>query len=73
MKKKESVRSFKESQQVIENLRAHLEESIKIEENIEGQKKCLESNLTTQKEEDKKRENILTYHLKERTNNLNLA
>jgi hypothetical protein len=39
MKQKESVQIFEESQQVIDNLRTHLEESTKIEENIEYQKK----------------------------------
>jgi hypothetical protein len=34
MKQKESVHSFEEAQQVIENLRTQLEESRKIEENI---------------------------------------
>jgi hypothetical protein len=38
MKQKESVHIFEEAQQVIENLRTHLEEARKIEENIEYQK-----------------------------------
>jgi hypothetical protein len=71
MKQKESVHIFEESKQVIENLRTHLEEARKIEENIEYQKKCLETNIATQKEEEKMREKILTDHLKGRTNDLN--
>jgi hypothetical protein len=42
-----------------------------MEENIEYQKKYSESNIVAQKEEAKMREKILTYHLKERTNDLN--
>ena len=34
------------------------------------QKKCLETNITSQKEEAEKREKILTDYLKERTNDL---
>jgi hypothetical protein len=34
MKKKESVQGFKESQQVIKNLIAHLEEDKRIEETL---------------------------------------
>jgi small-conductance mechanosensitive channel len=45
MKQKESVHIFEESQQVIKNLRTQLEESRKIEENIEYQKKYLEANI----------------------------
>ena len=51
MKQKESVQIFEESQQVIENLRTQLEEARKIKENIEYQKKCLETNIVAQKEE----------------------
>ena len=53
------------------NLITQLEEARKIEENIEYQKQCLENNIATQKEEVEMRENILTYHLKEITNDLN--
>jgi hypothetical protein len=45
MKQKESVQSFEEAQQVIENLRAQLEESRKVEETIEDQKQCLEAKI----------------------------
>jgi hypothetical protein len=51
MKQKESGHIFEEAQQVIENLRAQLEEARKIEENLEYQKKCLEANIAMQKEE----------------------
>jgi hypothetical protein len=71
MKQKESVHIFEESQQVIENLRNHLEEAKKIEENIEYQNKYLEANIEAQKEEAEMREKILTGHIKERTNDLN--
>ena len=43
MKQKESDHIFEEAQQVIKNLRTQLEESRKIEENIEYQKQYLES------------------------------
>jgi hypothetical protein len=52
-------------------LRTQLEESRKIEENIEYQKQCLETNIAAHKEEAEMREKILTDHLKERTNDLN--
>ena len=71
MKQNESVHIFEESQQVIENLRAQLEEPRKIEENLEYQKQYLEANIATQKEEAKIRQKILTDHLKEITNDLN--
>jgi hypothetical protein len=71
MKQKESVYIFEESQQVIENLRTQLEEARKIEENLEYQKQCLETNIETKKEEAKMREKILTDHVKERNNDLN--
>jgi hypothetical protein len=71
MKKNESVQGFEKDQQVIENLRAQLEEARRIEETLEYQKKCLESNIAAQKEEAKTRENILMDHIKERTNDLN--
>jgi hypothetical protein len=45
MKQRESVHIFEEAQQVIENLRIWLEEAKKIEENLEYQKKCLETNI----------------------------
>jgi hypothetical protein len=51
MKQNESVHIFEEAQQFIENLRTQLEEGRKIEENLEYQKPCLETNITTQKEE----------------------
>ena len=51
MKQKESVHIFEEAQWVMENLRTQLEESRKIEENIGYQKKCLEANIESQKEE----------------------
>jgi hypothetical protein len=50
-KQKESVHIFEEAQHVITNLRTQLEEARKIEENLEYQKQCLETNITTQKEE----------------------
>ena len=71
MKQKESVQIFEESQQVIENLRNHLEEARKIEENLEYQKQYLEANIGAQKEESEMKENILIDYLKERTNDLN--
>jgi chromosome segregation ATPase len=71
MKQKECVHIFEESQEVIENLITHLEESINIEENLEYQKQYLEANIEAQKEEAEMREKILTNHLKERTNDLN--
>ena len=71
MKQKESVQGFEKDQKVINNLRAQLEEARRIEETLEDQKQCLEDNIVAQKEEAQKRENILTYHLKERTNDLN--
>ena len=43
MKQKESVHIFEEAQQVIVNLRTHLEEAKKIKENLEYQKKYLEA------------------------------
>jgi hypothetical protein len=70
MKQKKSVHIFEESQHVIDNLRTYLEETIKIEENIEYQKRYLEANIAAQKEEAKMREKILANHLKERTNDL---
>jgi hypothetical protein len=51
MKQKESVQGSKKDQQVIKNLRAQLEEARRIEETLEYQKKCLEANIATQKEE----------------------
>jgi hypothetical protein len=71
MKQKKSVHIFEEAQHVIENLRTWLEEARKIEEIVEYQKKCLEANIATQKEEAEMRENILTDHIKERTNDPN--
>jgi chromosome segregation ATPase len=71
MKQKESVQGSEKDQQIIKNLRAQLEESIRIEETLEYQKKCLESNIAAQKEESEKREKILMDHLNERTNELN--
>jgi chromosome segregation ATPase len=68
MKQKQSVQSFEKDQQVIKNLRAKLEESRRIEETLEYQKKCLEANIEEQKEDTEK---ILMDHLKERTNDLN--
>ena len=53
------------------NLRTQLEEAKKIEENLEYQKQCLETNIAAEKEEEEMREKILTDHLKERTNDLN--
>jgi chromosome segregation ATPase len=71
MNQKQSVQGSEKDQQVIKNLRAQLEEARRIEETIEYQKKCLEANIATQKEEAEKREKILMDHLKERTNDLN--
>ena len=51
MKKKKSVQGSVKDQQVIKNLRAQLKGAKRIEETIEYQKKCLESNIATQKEE----------------------
>jgi hypothetical protein len=51
MKQNESVHIFEESQRVIENLRTQLEEARKIEENLEYQKQCLETNIAVKKEE----------------------
>ena len=53
------------------NLRDQLEDVRRVEETLEYQNKCLEANITSQKEEEKRRENILMDHLKERTNDLN--
>jgi hypothetical protein len=71
MKQKQSVQGSEKDQQVIKNLKAQLEESRRIEETLEYQKKCLEANIAAQKEDVEKRENILMDHLKERTNDLN--
>ena len=71
MKQKESAHIFKETQQVIKNLRTHLEQASKIEENLKDKKQYLEANIAAQKEEAEMREKILTDHLKERTNDLN--
>jgi hypothetical protein len=71
MKQKESVHICEESQQVIEKVRNHLEEAKKIKENLQYQKQYSEGNIATQKEEAEMREKILTYNLKERTNDLN--
>ena len=71
MKQKESDRIFEEAQQFIKNLRTQLEGARKIEKNIKDQNKYLEANIEAQKEEAEMRENILTDHLKERTNDLN--
>jgi hypothetical protein len=68
MKKRESVHNFEEAQQVIENLRTHLEESRKIEENREYQKKYMEANIVSYKEEEEMREKILTDNIKEINN-----
>ena len=51
MNQKESVQGFEKDQWVIKNLRAQLEGAKRIEETIEYQKKCLEANITAQKEE----------------------
>jgi hypothetical protein len=59
MKKKEFVQGSEKDQQVIKNLRAQLEEARRIEETLEYQKKYLEANIVTQKEEAEKREKIL--------------
>jgi hypothetical protein len=58
MKKKESVQGSEKDQQVIKNLRDQLEEARRIEETLKYQKKCLESNIATKKEETKKRKDI---------------
>jgi hypothetical protein len=71
MNQKESVQGSEKDQQVIKNLRAQLEEARRIEETLEYQKKCLEDNIATQKEEAEKREKILMDHLKQRTDDLN--
>jgi chromosome segregation ATPase len=71
MKQKESVQGSEKAQQVIKNLRTWLEEAKRIEETLEYKKQCLEANIIAQKEEAEKREKILTYHLKERIDDLN--
>jgi hypothetical protein len=56
------------------NLKAQLEEAGRIEETYKSQmeeKKCLESEIVAQRKEVEKRENILTFHLKERSEDLN--
>jgi hypothetical protein len=70
-KQNESCHIFEESHQVIANLRTQLEEARKIEENLECQKQCLETNIATQKEEPEMRRKILKDHLRERTNDIN--
>jgi hypothetical protein len=52
-------------------LKGLLQEAKRTEETLKDQKQCLEIKITTCKEEEKKRENVLTDHLKERTNYLN--
>jgi hypothetical protein len=71
MKQNQSVQGSEKDQQVIKNLRSPLEEARRIEETLEYQKKCLESNIAAQKEDAEKRQKILMDHLKERTNDLN--
>ena len=71
MKQKESVQGSEKDQQVIKNVRAQLEEARRIEETLEYQKKYLEDNIATQREEAEKREKISMDYLKERTNDLN--
>jgi hypothetical protein len=51
MKKKKSVQGSEEAQHVIKNLRSYIEEARIIEETLEYQKQCLESNIEAQKEE----------------------
>jgi hypothetical protein len=58
MNQKESVQGSEKDQQVIKNLGAQLEESKRIEETLEYQKKCLEANIAAQKEEAENREKI---------------
>ena len=55
MKQKKSVQGSEKDQQVIKNLRSQLEEARRIEETIEYQKKCLETNIEAHKEEEEKR------------------
>ena len=55
MKQKESVQGSEKDQQVIKNLRNQLEEARRIEETLEYQKKCLEANIATQKEDIEKK------------------
>jgi hypothetical protein len=71
MNQYESVQGYEEYEQVIKNLRAKLEEARVIEETLEYQKQCIESNIAAQKEEAEKRENTLTDNLKERTDDVN--
>jgi hypothetical protein len=52
IKKRESVQGSEKSQQVIKNLRAQLEEARTIEETLEYQNKCIEDNISSQKEEE---------------------
>jgi hypothetical protein len=50
------------------NLRAHIDEAKVIEENLKDnskEKQCLEAKIVSQRKEAKKREEILTSHLKE--------
>jgi hypothetical protein len=53
------------------NLRTQLKEARTIEENLEYQKQCLETNIAAHKEEAEMREKILTNRLQEITNELN--
>jgi hypothetical protein len=52
-------------------LKGQLEEAIRIEENLKDQKKCLEIEIASHKEEGENREKILRNHIKERSNELN--
>jgi hypothetical protein len=72
--KKNSQESFKESQQVIVNLKSQLEEARGIKETYKCQmeeKWCLEAKIVAQIKEAEKRENILKYHLKKIYEDLN--
>jgi hypothetical protein len=73
LKKEESQNTnSKEVKKMIMMLKDQLEESRRIEETLEDQKQCLEIKIATQKEESEKREKILTDHLKEIIDELNL-
>jgi hypothetical protein len=56
------------------NLKAQIEEARRIEETYKihmEEKQFLESKISTQRKESEKRENILTDHLKERSEKFN--
>jgi chromosome segregation ATPase len=73
MKREYQNASFEEVQQIIENLKVQIEEAKRIDEACKIQleeKQFLEAEVVAQRNEAKKRENILTSHLKERFEDL---